>query len=97
MIYGMLSDNITINGKTIGDLLKLKQLEVPPNQRSYRWKSDHADELFSDIKTAIEDGTGEHFLGSIVSVEADGKTLIFDGQQRLATTMILPKCASKGI
>ncbi len=62
---------------------------MPPNQRSYRWKSEHAEDLFKDIRKEIDNRADEYFLGSIVSIEASGKILIYDGQQRLATTMIL--------
>jgi hypothetical protein len=37
----------------------------------------------------MDDGADEYFLGSIVSIETGGRILIYDGQQRLATTMIL--------
>lgn len=89
MIGGVLSQNIRIGPTTIGKLLKEERLEVPPSQRSYRWKEEHADDLFRDMRTAIDDDTEEYFLGSVVSIETDGRILIYDGQQRLATTMIL--------
>jgi hypothetical protein len=89
MIAGMISNNIRISPMTIGKLLKEERLEVPPNQRSYRWKSEHAEDLFKDIRKEIDNNADEYFLGSIVSIEASGKILIYDGQQRLATTMIL--------
>ena len=85
----MLSPNIHIEAKTIGSMLKEKRLEVPQSQRSYRWKVEHVEDMLKDIRSAIEDGPDEYFLGSIVSIETGGRILIFDGQQRLATTMIL--------
>ncbi|PYJ84503.1 MAG: hypothetical protein DME22_12585 [Verrucomicrobia bacterium] len=89
MIVGMLSQSITIGATTIGKLLKEERLEVPPNQRAYRWKPEHAEDLFKDIRKEIDNRSDEYFLGSIVSIETSGKILIYDGQQRLATTMIL--------
>ena len=89
MIAEMLSQNIHIAPQTVGKLLKEERLEVPPSQRSYRWKVEHAEDLFRDIKKAIEDDAEEYFLGSIVSIKTNGRILIYDGQQRLATTMIL--------
>ena len=89
MISGMLSHNIHIGPATIGKLLKEERLEVPPSQRSYRWKGEHAEDLFKDLRTAIENNEVEYFLGSIVSIDVDNRILIYDGQQRLATTMIL--------
>jgi ferredoxin-fold anticodon binding domain-containing protein len=89
MITGMISPNIQIVPKTIGEMLKGKRLEVPPSQRSYRWKTEHVEDLLQDIRTAIEDNADEYFLGSIVSIESNGRIMIYDGQQRLATAMIL--------
>jgi hypothetical protein len=80
---------MNISPKTIGKLLKEQSLRVPPSQRSYRWKQDHAEDLFKDMKTAIEDDSPEYFLGSVVSIDIGGDIQIYDGQQRLATTMIL--------
>lgn len=89
MITDMLSQTINIDATTIGKLLKEERLEVPPNQRSYRWKPEHAEDLFKDIRKEIDNRADEYFLGSIVSIEVSGKILIYDGQQRLATSMIL--------
>src|SRR5260370_12844664 len=89
MMTRMLSQNIRISAMTIGKLLKEERLEVPPSQRSYRWKQEHAEDLFRDMRTAIDEDADEYFLGSIVSIETNNKILVYDGQQRLATTMIL--------
>jgi hypothetical protein len=85
----MISQNIHISPKTIGRLLKEERLKVPPSQRSYRWKLEHVDEFFRDIRKAIDEQDDEYFLGSIVSINDRDTILIYDGQQRLATTMIL--------
>jgi hypothetical protein len=86
----MAPHNIQISPKTIGKLLKEEGLRVPPSQRSYRWKEEHVDELYKDIKAAMEKDSPptEYFLGSVVSISSDG-ILIYDGQQRLATVMLL--------
>ena len=75
--------------KTIGGLLKEKNLKVPPSQRSYRWDAENVNQLFTDIQTAIDEPDDEYFLGSIISIDSKKKIAIYDGQQRLATTMIL--------
>ena len=86
----MPTHNIQISPKTIGKLLKEEGLRVPPSQRSYRWKDEHVEELFKDIKNAIEKpDQAEYFLGSVVSISTEGTILIYDGQQRLATMMML--------
>jgi hypothetical protein len=82
---------IEIKGnETIGRALAANDLEVPVNQRSYRWEEKHIKELFDDLATAIDLGDNEYFLGSIVVIKNDeGRPQVVDGQQRLATTMIL--------
>jgi hypothetical protein len=62
------------------------------NQRSYAWKASHVRDLLTDLNGAIAKGATEYFLGSIVVVKPHGQAGFFevhDGQQRLATTMIL--------
>ena len=82
---------IEINGReTIGLALKNNDLEVPINQRWYRWEEQHVNDLFEDFATAIDLDETEYFLGSIVVIKNDeGRPQVVDGQQRLATTMIL--------
>ncbi|HNY41555.1 MAG TPA: DUF262 domain-containing HNH endonuclease family protein, partial [Bryobacteraceae bacterium] len=75
----------------IGHILQDRHLRpaVPLNQRSYAWKIEHVTELYSDWASAIAEGREEYFLGSLVVVKVGEATEVFDGQQRLATTMIL--------
>jgi hypothetical protein len=76
--------------KGIGQLLCEKQLCVPPYQRSYAWKREQVDDLFQDLRGAIENERPYYFLGSIVGFgETDDRVEIVDGQQRLATVTIL--------
>ena len=96
MIFGesinpMSATHVTISPKTIGKLLREERLMVPPSQREYRWKVEHAEDLFTDIRKAMdsEKGPEEYFLGSIVSITMSDTIMIYDGQQRLATIMIL--------
>lgn len=74
----------------IGDLIKNKFLFVPAFQRSYAWEEKEVTELFQDIIYSMS--LGEYFIGSIVisSIEGEGNLFqIIDGQQRIATTIIL--------
>ncbi|HEX6188974.1 MAG TPA: DUF262 domain-containing HNH endonuclease family protein [Pyrinomonadaceae bacterium] len=81
---------IKAESKKIGAILKDSFLRVPTNQRNYAWEGKHVRELFADLKGAISEGAEEYFLGSIVLMgEADGANYVADGQQRLATTLIL--------
>jgi len=78
--------------ETLGLIVRnRKGLRVPINQRSYAWKRSHVEDLFTDLNGAITKKAEEYFLGSIVVVVPDKADYIevYDGQQRLATTMIL--------
>ena len=62
---------------------------VPPNQREYSWRAEHITDLDQDLAKAIADEEPDYFLGSIVVAKTNGQMEVFDGQQRLATTIIL--------
>lgn len=83
-------DEIKIDLKGIGDVIISNNLYVPKYQRSYAWKDQNITDLFQDLSTAISDGSKEYFLGSIViSFKIDKRPEVIDGQQRLATSLIL--------
>ena len=78
--------SIDIAHETIGHILTdRKVLRVPENQRSYAWKRDHVNQLFKDFAPLPK----EYFLGSIVVVGKPSSIEVHDGQQRIATAMIL--------
>jgi hypothetical protein len=82
--------NIEFFPQTLGDILSTKKnLRVPTNQRSYAWRKEHVDDLFKDLNGAITKGADEYFLGSIIVVISKETIEVYDGQQRLATTLIL--------
>lgn len=73
----------------IGVVLESGNLKIPVNQRSYAWEKENVEEYFTDLASAIKEGDESYFFGTIVLVEANNdRTLIADGQQRLATTSI---------
>lgn len=83
---------IDFHKQTIGKILiDKKNLRVPVNQRSYAWKAEHVRDLYRDLGGAISKGDQEYFLGSVIIVVPKGEDSIevYDGQQRLATSMIL--------
>jgi hypothetical protein len=84
-------DEIDIAPEQIGHALTDKMLRVPPNQRDFSWKEKHVEDLYTDIAEAIDKGGFEYFLGSIVVVRSKGANdlLVVDGQQRLATSLIM--------
>lgn len=63
-------------------------LKIPPFQRSFAWEEDQVNEYWSDLKRALgrDGGPADYFLGLIV---VDEQSQIQDGQQRLATTLLL--------
>lgn len=72
------------------------QFEIPDYQRPYAWTTEQAEELFTDLFSAMQDArdkgaTSQYFLGSIVLIkkDRDPKAIVVDGQQRLTTLTIL--------
>jgi hypothetical protein len=69
-------------------------IAVPVYQRQYRWEIDGCQQLLDDIRgVATGDARQTHFLGSILytatsSGQVTERTLV-DGQQRVATLMLL--------
>ena len=84
---------IRFDTETLGQIVRnRKGLRVPVNQRAYAWKKEHVEDLFTDLNGAITAGASEYFLGSIIVVNPPDQfefIEIYDGQQRIATTMIL--------
>lgn len=86
----VMSSTIAIELAGVGRILLNQNLGVPAYQRSYAWQEEHVSDLFNDIKTAINDGAQEYFIGSIVTTKNQSKRAdVADGQQRLATITIL--------
>ena len=74
----------------IGEGLSSVRLLVPKYQRAFAWEPGDVDALIQDIGAAIQEGATEYFLGSVlVRKVGQGAAEVVDGQQRLATTMIL--------
>ncbi|MEV5010983.1 DUF262 domain-containing HNH endonuclease family protein [Streptomyces sp. NPDC055692] len=83
--------------KTVGELLGdvAKKTSVPDYQRDYSWTESHVDYFWQDVLGFMREqndktlADAEYFIGSMVRVDkADGYELL-DGQQRLATIVIL--------
>lgn len=73
-----------------------QQYVVPLFQRSYSWEKKEWEALWEDLIELTEQETMKpHFMGSIVRMQTDSvsegvsKYLLVDGQQRLATILIL--------
>lgn len=74
----------------IAGVLRGYRVQVPLNQREYRWEEEHVSQLFKDLMVAIGDEEAEYFLGTIVTIpQALDSLEVVDGQQRLTTVAIL--------
>jgi Protein of unknown function DUF262 len=83
-------EEIHINLGGIAKGISDGNLAVPVYQRSYAWEEQHIRQLFQDLATAITENEPEYFLGTIVLIRGTDPSLeVVDGQQRLATSMIL--------
>lgn len=86
----MSATSIDLKLEGVGHALSDNKLAVPTYQRSYAWEEKHITDLFLDITSAIQSKEKEYFLGSIVVTQnEDGRLIVVDGQQRLATITIL--------
>src|ERR1700727_954076 len=85
----MPGERLEISRQGIAKLINDGNLCVPPNQREYAWKDEHVTDLYQDIAKAMRDDEPDYFLGSVVMAKNNGSLEVFDGQQRLATTVIL--------
>ncbi|AZR74941.1 hypothetical protein BBF96_13815 [Anoxybacter fermentans] len=72
---------IFFNGKTY---------KVPTFQRDYSWNEENWEDLWNDALNILETNN-YHYMGAIILkiVENDDELIIVDGQQRLATLIIL--------
>ena len=85
-----MSTSTNIQHVGIGKILETRALAVPINQRSYSWTDREIDDLWTDLKWAIEEDEREYFLGTIVLTLPEGsRPSVVDGQQRLASVSMI--------
>jgi len=77
--------------ESLGSLLTERiQYVVPSHQRDFSWTLDQIADFLTDIQTAQEAKLNEYFIGLMVFMKGEkNKLVILDGQQRLATTIII--------
>ena len=63
---------------------------IPVYQRNYNWKKSNCERLFDDVKNIIATDK-PHFIGTIVCQSIAGNYIIIDGQQRIASVVLLAK------
>lgn len=86
-----MSNDIQFALDHLAHLLSDRRFEVPHYQRSYSWEPDQVEAFWDDLLANLN-GEGEraaYFMGTIVTAESSGKSILIDGQQRLATTSLL--------
>ena len=92
----MNADEISL-AKFIGEKARLI---IPVYQRNYDWKKSNCERLFEDVENIISTGK-PHFLGTIVYQSIDNgyynDNIIIDGQQRIASVILLAKALSEVI
>lgn len=80
------------NPISLRDLLRGKKFEVPIYQRPFSWTKEEADELWNDLIK----NSAPYFLGILVFQQKTDNTNLYnvvDGQQRLATLILLIRAA----
>lgn len=82
-------DELQIDLEAIGHVLRDNTLAVPLYQRSYAWEEEHVRDLLQDISSALSGAERDYFVGSLVVSKGQSGLDVVDGQQRLATTVIL--------
>lgn len=74
-----------------GLFLQVRRIGVTQFQRAYSWGEDEVDKLASDMWSAFLADQDFYFLGSMFFIAEKGGTAaeVLDGQQRLATFMVM--------
>jgi hypothetical protein len=80
---------ITVDLKSVGEILGYANLHIPDYQRPYKWERRHIANLFYDICETIENNIPEYRLGSIILHDTNTTLDIVDGQQRLVSLSLL--------
>ncbi|HTW50907.1 MAG TPA: DUF262 domain-containing protein, partial [Stellaceae bacterium] len=73
----------------IGRLLSENNFTVPNHQRDYSWTEDEVREFIDDITSALDAQSSVYFVGLMVFLGVDSNLTVLDGQQRLATAIII--------
>jgi hypothetical protein len=74
----------------LGRLIMENHFFVPTHQRNYKWELDRVEQFFDDLDGAMDRQDRFYFIGLMVFMRSDdGRLRVLDGQQRLATTIIL--------
>ena len=74
----------------LGRLIADNRFFVPTHQRDYKWDRDRVEKFIDDLTQAMEREDRSYFIGLMVFMGPDdGRLRVLDGQQRLATSIII--------
>jgi len=74
----------------LGQFIREVRFQVPSHQRDYSWKEEYVKQFVDDITNALGDGEDLYFCGLMVFTKGDDPAFqVLDGQQRLATTLMI--------
>jgi uncharacterized protein DUF262/uncharacterized protein DUF1524 len=82
-----LADTPTVG---LGRFIKESRFVVPTHQRDFSWTDVYVNAFLKDIEDALEKKSDIYFCGLMVFTRASTQLLkVLDGQQRLATTLMI--------
>ncbi len=74
----------------LGQFIKEARFAVPSHQRDYSWKEEYVEQFLDDIVAAKQNTESIYFCGLMVFTKTESPVFqVLDGQQRLATTLML--------
>ncbi len=87
------SSKIQANIITVGNLLRVNNLRIPPYQRPYCWTENEVRQLLEDVQQSMNAGKKNYRIGSVIlhNNKEEGTLDIVDGQQRITTIFLLWK------
>jgi hypothetical protein len=78
----------TTNQESWNNILQ-KKLRIPMNQREYSWGEEEIYKFLDDIFKLFEEGKYVEKMGSIINLNYNNSNYIYDGQQRILTTILI--------
>ena len=78
----------TTNQETWGTILQ-RNLKIPMNQREYSWGLKEITKFLDDIFKIYEENKYVEKMGSIINLSYNDMNDIYDGQQRILTTILI--------
>ena len=66
-----------------------KNLRIPMNQREYSWEEKEITKFLDDIFKIYEESKYVEKMGSIINLNYNSNNYIYDGQQRILTTILI--------